>query len=43
MDKKENKEDSKQEKELKEEENFIEESGGFPDDIDFKKFLGCGG
>lgn len=43
MDKKENKEHSEQNDKLKEEERSTEESGGFPDDIDFKKFLGCGG
>ncbi|MEP1035674.1 hypothetical protein [Ekhidna sp.] len=32
-----------QKKELKEEAELKEEKGGFPEDIDFKRFLGCGG
>ena len=43
MDKKETKkkEVKKQEKEKSQEP--VEEKGGFPENVDFKKFLGCGG
>ncbi|WP_436518021.1 hypothetical protein [Ekhidna sp. To15] len=43
MAKKEKTERKKKEEEPKEKLDPEDEKGGFPEDIDFKKFLGCGG
>lgn len=43
MDKKKKQTNRKKKAKAKEEDLPIEEKGGFPEDIDFKKFLGCGG
>lgn len=43
MDKKETKRGKAKKKEKEENEEPEEEKGGFPENVDFKKFLGCGG
>ncbi len=43
MDKKEKPEKKKKQEESMKESESKEERGGFPEDVDFKKFLGCGG
>lgn len=43
MDKKDKKIEKEQEPELKSEKQEEIDKTGFPEDVDFKKFLGCGG